>query len=178
MSPAPQNELPEEVGLFYFTSPRHRLRPVDDDTVINQPPAGRRVTVPEAAVALGLTVEAIRGRIKRGKLPHVKEGGTVYVLLPADQTTAGRNQSSDQSGLVEELRDRVRRLEHDLDVRSEEIRRKDHIIAGLVNRIPELSAPASTDEAQGVAQDAEEGSGRGNRTPRAADGRTAPLVVA
>jgi hypothetical protein len=107
-------------------------------------------------------VEAIRGRIKRGTLAHVKEGGTVYVLLPVDQTTTGRNQSSGQSGLVEELRDRVRRLEHDLDVRSEEIRRKDHIIAGLVNRVPELSAPASTDEARGVAQDAGEGKGRGD----------------
>ncbi len=111
-------------------------------------------------------MEAIRGRIKRGKLPHVKEGGTVYVLLPVDQTTTGRNQSSDQSGLVEELRDRVRRLEHDLDVRSEEIRRKDHIIAGLVNRVPELSAPASTDEARGVDEDADEGESRGGDVPR------------
>src|SRR5687768_1507843 len=45
----------------------------------------RRVTVSEAADILGITAEAVRTRIKRGRLDSVKDppkpGGTVYVLL-------------------------------------------------------------------------------------------------
>ncbi len=163
----PANEPSEEVRLCNFTSSRIMLSPVDRRSSTSHQ-TGRRVTPRQAADQLGVSVEAIRGRIKRGKLPHVKEGGTVYVLLPIDQTTTARNQSNDQYGLVEDLRDRVRRLEHDLDVRSEEIRRKDHIILSLsqsnaeqARTIRAIEAPASTDEAQDAAQDADEGESRG-----------------
>ncbi len=168
MSPAPLTmRCRRRSDAFILPSFRRRLPPVDNDTVINQPPAGSRVTVPEAAVALGVSVEAIRGRNKRGKLPHVKEGGTVYVLLPVEQTTTGRNQSSGQSGLVEELRDRVRRLEHDLDVRSEEIRRKDHIILSLSQSNAEQARTiraieATNEQPRHDAQDAGDASSRGD----------------
>ncbi len=45
----------------------------------------RRLTVAEAADVLGVTVDAIRSRVKRGTIAHVREGGRVYVLLDADQ---------------------------------------------------------------------------------------------
>ena len=68
----------------------------------------RRVTVAEAAEILGITAEAVRTRIKRGKLDSVKEppgpAGTVYVLLQADQTEPnldatpqGQDRTSDQT---------------------------------------------------------------------------------
>ncbi len=45
-----------------------------------------RMTVQEAAEALGVTVEAIRGRMHRGKYGKEKDDeGRVYVLLPHDQ---------------------------------------------------------------------------------------------
>jgi hypothetical protein len=47
--------------------------------------------VAEAAEVLGISAEAVRGRIRRGTLPVEREGGTVYVLLDlgvADRTTA------------------------------------------------------------------------------------------
>jgi hypothetical protein len=52
--------------------------------------------VPEAAAALGVTVDAIRSRIKRSTIAHVREGGRVYVLLDTDQARPGHDQGADQ----------------------------------------------------------------------------------
>ena len=52
----------------------------------NQPDATVRMTVQEAAAALGVTVEAVRGRMHRGKYKREKtEDGRVFVLLTNDQ---------------------------------------------------------------------------------------------
>ena len=110
-------------------------------------PNSRRVTVAEAAGLLGITAEAVRTRIKRGKLESVKEPpdrtGTVYVLLQADQTGPNidptpqvQDQTSDQTQergeLVEALREQVASLQgviatrdRELEQRAEEIRRRD-----------------------------------------------------
>lgn len=51
----------------------------------NQPDADVRITVQEAAAVLGVTVEAVRGRMHRGKYKREKtEDGRVFVLLPPD----------------------------------------------------------------------------------------------
>ncbi len=122
------------------------MRPAAD-----QPPPSRRLTVAEAATALSITVDAVRGRIKRGSLESVKEeDGTVYVLVDErDQADGQSHLAADQSGLVEGLRgqvdalqDQVSFLRSELVTRNEELRRKDHIIAALTERIPELE-PAS-----------------------------------
>jgi excisionase family DNA binding protein len=47
----------------------------------------RKLTVLEAAEALGISEGAIRMRIKRGTLPSTREGGRVYILLEQEQTT-------------------------------------------------------------------------------------------
>jgi hypothetical protein len=57
----------------------------------------QRVTVAQAAEILGVTVEAIRGRIKRGTLKHERHSGTVYVLLEADQSTNRTRPDTDQT---------------------------------------------------------------------------------
>ncbi len=69
----------------------------EDRPDANQPtpgsPTSRRVTVQEATGALGVTVEAVRGRIKRGKLEAEREkDGSVYVWLDADRITTGHDQ--------------------------------------------------------------------------------------
>jgi hypothetical protein len=109
----------------------------------DRPPTGqRRVTVAEAAEILGLTVEAVRGRIKRGKLAHAKEDGTVYVLLDADQSATGRtgqqpgdDQPSDrlaaQTELIQELRGQVAFMREQLAEEREARRRADTILAQL-----------------------------------------------
>jgi hypothetical protein len=57
----------------------------------------QRVTVAQASEILGVTVEAVRGRIKRGTLEHERLSGTVYVLLHADQMPTGRQPGDDQT---------------------------------------------------------------------------------
>jgi len=110
-------------------------------------PNRRRVTVAEAAEFLGITAEAVRTRIKRGKLESVKDPpdrtGTVYVLLQVDQTgpnVGPTSQVQDQTSektrergeLVETLREQVAYLQgviatrdRELEQRAEEIRRRD-----------------------------------------------------
>ncbi len=116
----------------------------------------RRVAVAEAAQILGVSVEAVRGRIKRGTLLHERDSGTVYVLLSADQFTTGHRPADDQTTdrtqpaanaeMVEELRDRVRFLEGQLEQaarRDEENRR---VILALTSRIPAIEASQSPQE--------------------------------
>jgi hypothetical protein len=114
-----------------------------------------RTTVAEAARILGISAEAVRGRIRRGTLDVEREDGTVYVLFEA---RAGERPTGDQSRttddrpddrtdlLIAELRDRVRALE---DANRENRR----IIAALTSRIPAIEAPQ---EATGGAETAEE----------------------
>jgi hypothetical protein len=141
----------------------------------------RRVTVAEAADILGITAEAVRTRIKRGRLDSVKDppkpGGTVYVLLEADQTgpntdptSQGQDQTIDQTrqdaperfaeAMIEELRDRVRYLERVLEeereARTDERRRHDTLMAQLMQRIPELEPPG---EASSEARESPESPG-------------------
>ena len=53
---------------------------------LGQTHATVRMTVQEAAAALGVTVEAVRGRMHRGKYGREEgPGGRVFVLVPADQ---------------------------------------------------------------------------------------------
>jgi hypothetical protein len=111
-------------------------------------PPKRRTTVAEAAEVLGISAEAVRGRIRRGTLPVEWEGGTVYVMLDDqldDRTTDDQPRTTgDQPGdrtdlLIAELQDRVRSLE---DANRENRR----IIAALTSRIPAIEAPSEAPE--------------------------------
>jgi hypothetical protein len=145
----------------------------EDQTATKQGPDRKRVTVAEASEILGITAEAVRTRIKRGKLESLKDppapGGTVYVLLQADQTRPGidptvkdQDQTTDQTGLVETLREQVAYLQgviatrdQELALRAEEIRRRDmalereqQLAAMFADRLQALEAPASSSEAR------------------------------
>ncbi len=123
---------------------RHDADSTDDRT--------KKLTVSEAAGALGISAEAVRQRIKRGTVDTQKDaGGTVYVLLDADMTRTNADSTTDmtadQADLVETLREQVAYLREQLDqerqTRTEERRRHDTLLAQLMQRIPELEAPAS-----------------------------------
>ena len=99
----------------------------------------------EAAEVLGISAEAVRGRIRRGTLPVEREAGRVYVLLgqaersrtTADQSRTTAGQPTDRTdALIAELKDRVRSLE-------EANRENRRTIIALTSRIPQLEAPAS-----------------------------------
>ncbi len=110
-----------------------------------EPRANQRLTVAQAATALDITEGALRSRIKRGTLPTVKEGGTVYVMLGGGTSKANHpphtDEPSDQTKLVESLQDQVTYLRQQLDAEREAGRRKDHLLAAALERIPELGAP-------------------------------------
>src|SRR5919202_3534072 len=89
-----------------------------------------RLTVRRAAEYMGVSVEAVRGRIKRATLDHEKApDGTVYVLLDADQPQPVGDKPGDQTVLVA-------RLENEIEFLRRELERKDAILLRMSERIP------------------------------------------
>lgn len=145
----------------------------------------RRYTVSEAAMILDISVEAVRGRIKRDSIAHEREGDRVYVLLEGeayDQSqdgTTGRDQGEDQSNartrpdeIVEVLTDQVEHLREQLAEEREARRRADTIIAQLAQANAEqartiraIEAPDSPREAQHAGQEAPGPGPEGSSTP-------------
>ena len=132
-------------------------------------PPGRRLTVSEAADQLGVSVEAVRGRIKRGTIAHERDGGRVFVILDADQTSAGHDQGGDQSTdqarpveLVEVLRDQLSYIREQLEQEREARRRADAIIAQLAQSNEEQARTIRAIEAPDSPQDAQH---EGQETP-------------
>jgi predicted RNase H-like nuclease (RuvC/YqgF family) len=131
----------------------------------------RRLTVPQAAEALGVTVDAVRGRIRRGKLVAEHDSGAVYVWIDAPEENDGPQQSatsqrpsSDQAERIEDLREQVAYLREQLEQANERDRENRRIIAALTSRIPAIEAPASP-EARESPETAEEQQGRGQPRP-------------
>jgi acyl transferase domain-containing protein len=123
----------------------------------------------EAAQILGVTVDAIRKRVQRGTIAHQKdESGRVWVLLEAASTiqeatstapdgSSGAVQDGDQDELISTLQEQVGFLKEEITARNEELRRreeehreesrrKDHLLAAALERIPELPPPAASQE--------------------------------
>ena len=126
-----------------------------------------RLTVAEAAERLGVKEQAIRKRIQRGTIVHDKdEDGRVYVYADSYEDTdpnAGERRTSTDTNtsthtLVESMQDQIDTLKNELEIRNEELRRKDTIIMTMAQRIPELepasepreSPETATPEAEGV----------------------------
>jgi len=124
----------------------------------DEPPTNQRLTVPEAASWLGITEAAVRGRIKRGTLRSYREEGNVYVVLFGDESrgesTANRDASDSESSikrdapatdpreeLVEELRGQVDYLQGIIGTRDRELSEMRRLLAGALERIPEIEAP-------------------------------------
>ena len=157
--------------------------PKGNDQSMTGPPSATRVTVQEAAEALGITVEAVRSRIKRGKLRREKgEGGTVYVWLDAahtqpdfdqthDRTQPDTDQADDQTRpdnelrgsrigaqaeLVDSLLDQVAYMRDQLAEEREARRRADTIIAQLTHANATLAQRVPALEAPSEPQESSE----------------------
>ncbi len=146
-----------------------------------------RVTIQEAARRLGVKDDAIRKRIQRGSLEHDKDpDGRVYVYLDASHdmsqdtwreatryatwdetqdTTQDTTQDASYAALTEALQEQVQYLrsvietrDKELEARTEELLRRDHIIARLTERIPALE-PSS--EPRDSSETSSEASGNG-----------------
>ena len=156
------------LSLMRLTVDQTNVQPTTDQPTSET--TDQRVTVADAALLLGISEDAVRSRLRRGTLRRETGGdGTVFVVLgtdrPAsyqrptdnrstnqqnDRQTAGQSIDShvDSRGgsetyrdeLVEALRDELAHLRDQLDRErdaSAELRR---IVAGLVQRVPELEA--------------------------------------
>jgi hypothetical protein len=126
---------------------------------------GRRLTPRQAADQWGVSVEAVRGRIKRGTIAHERDGGRVFVILDADQTPTGHDQGGDQSRpveLVEVLRDQLSYIREQLEQEREARRRADAIIAQLAQSNEEQARTIRAIEAPDPPQDARH---EGQETP-------------
>jgi predicted DNA-binding protein YlxM (UPF0122 family) len=121
-----------------------------------------RLSIMEAAEALGVTRDAVHKRIKRGTLEYEKgEDGRLYVYV--DTSTSGLDKSVDESKdeskaevlerLIESQQDRIAFLEQELERRGDETTMLHQIVAGLTqanaqlaSRVPELEAPRAPRE--------------------------------
>ena len=116
----------------------------------------RRLTVSEASEIPGVTVEAVRGRIKRGTLEHERTGKGVFVLLPADQSTdrprpdtdqtADRLQS-DNAALISAKDETIAALREQLEAERQAHSGARRLLMAALERIPpQLEAPQEASE--------------------------------
>jgi hypothetical protein len=117
----------------------------------NEPP--EHLTFAEAGERLGLSPDAVRMRAKRGTLATVRIGDRPYVLWPqpaaAEQAneprterTAFANRSAvrEDTRLIAALESEIAYLRSALDAEIEARRRADHLVARVMDRLPELTA--------------------------------------
>jgi DNA repair exonuclease SbcCD nuclease subunit len=104
-----------------------------------------RVTIPEAADILGVTRDAVRKRIKRDTIRYeIDNSGETYVYVDASATdkdasaTVGDTSGQDDRDVLIEF------LRSELAMWQEEARRKDHLLAAALERIPAIEE-ASTE---------------------------------
>ena len=164
------------------------MRPTNDKPTDAHPTdttTERRVTVAEAALLLGLSEDAVRSRLKRGTLRKEKgTDGTVLVALDGDRPTTNGDrpatgQTTDRSALalmqshLDSLGEQLTYLRGQLDQEREANRENRRIIAGLVQRVPELGPAQEPRNGHETAAGAPEGSEPRSATegPQEATGR-------
>src|SRR5215218_2320753 len=124
----------------------------NDNSVID------RITVPEAAERLGITQSAVHKRISRNQMRWEKDGeGRVYVFLDSSGSVNDIVNDKSKDLVLDSLhdqivayKDQVEYLQTELTRRSEEhreeIRRRDHLLAAALERIPAIELPDTPSE--------------------------------
>jgi hypothetical protein len=107
-----------------------------------------RLTVAEAAGALGISQDAVRKRIARGTISHDRdESGRIYVYLAPSETVHKTDQDTAQDTASKTVQDAyIRSLEDQIAFLRRELERKDGILLNLTERIPQLEAPSEARE--------------------------------
>jgi hypothetical protein len=104
------------------------------------------LSVPHAAAQLGITPDAVRSRLHRGTLAGEKRSGVWRVFFSPtgmQQDATGTQRASDRhtpDAVIVRLESEVTFLRNELESRTEETRRLHHLLAGALERIPELPA--------------------------------------
>jgi|SRR5829696_4043462 len=110
-----------------------------------------RLTIPEAAEALGVTQSAVWQRVKRGTIHHEKDAeGKTYVFIQPTVTKTDTVNDASPDGLHDTLfkamQDQIETLKREVEDWKEEARRKDAILMTMAQRIPELQAAPDEQE--------------------------------
>src|SRR5215204_891499 len=117
-----------------------------------------RLTIQEAAHRLGVSESAVRKRIKRGTLQREKtEDGRVLVYMEPSVPGAEEVRTPEREALISEMQQRLALLERELEVRTEEIHRRDTIIMNMTEAMKALNPPAPEDSS--AARESPESSG-------------------
>jgi hypothetical protein len=131
----------------------------------------QRLNAREAAEALGVSVDAVRMRARRGTLDSEHQNGRLYVWLDTDSSNVhfqGQVEAllREKDERIEELREQVQHFREVLSEERDARRRADTIIAqltqanaALAQRVPELEAPVPS-EPPGGSTEATEQPGR------------------
>lgn len=119
------------------------------------------IELSKAAEILGVSKESLRKRVQRGSIEAYKQDNRWYVVIDESMTqhdavqddmdtpyTPDNDLDNTQETLIDTLKDEIDFLRGELNARSEEIRRKDHIIAALAQRIPDQTLLAEQSEAR------------------------------
>lgn len=121
--------------------------------------SGRWADIQEAALDLGISTEAVRKRAQRGKLRAERREDRLQVWLDDDRTKSEPQPQVHTTELIEALRDQVQDLQGRLDREQDANRENRRIIAGLMNRLPELEAsPGEPEKPEEAPEDTAEGS--------------------
>jgi hypothetical protein len=128
-----------------------------------------RLSVSQAARALGLTESGVRKRVSRGTLPHERdENGTVWVFVDPLETVAGTPLDNavslgyeERDTVLDTLKDQVATLKDQVRYLQAEGERKDAIIMTMAKRIPELEpAPEPRESPETASEEADEEANR------------------
>jgi hypothetical protein len=137
----------------------------------NQTGPQERVSVAEAAAWLGVTEDAVRKRIHRGKIGYEQDPDGRYWVYPTEddtrqtarQTRPRESVQSESGVLISELRAQIGRLEDQLDRANEQLeqanerdRENRRLLAAALERIPpQLEAPSEPPESPETATEGE-----------------------
>ena len=106
----------------------------------------QRATLAEAAELLGISKGAVRQRVRRGTLRSDKgDDGRVYVYVDPSVDDVHTRAPQAEGALVEELRDRIRYLERQVEEERNARYRADELLARLMDRT-QLEAPSEARE--------------------------------
>ena len=102
-----------------------------------------RLTVAQAAARLRVSQDAIRKRIRRNTIDYDQDpDGRIYVYVDPSEIAQVESSDASMERLVQVQHDDIEFLRRELETRTEEIRRRDSIIAALTQRLPEIEAPS------------------------------------
>ncbi len=114
------------------------------------------MTVKDAARLLGASQDAIRKRVSRGTLDAEKlPDGTVLVWVDTNPDGSATSGVRPTQAHLDALESHIARLEAELQDRKEEARRKDHLLAAALERIPAIEPPETPQTPESAGEDTE-----------------------